>query len=339
MASIILSKPLETKDMKVRPFLAALACTLLGCTTQQYRSEPVLEPVADGFEKGGLTYSLPQSIVTITGTIDGGTPTIKVNTSYVPDSDASFRMRYRGGLLSADDVKVGVSGGLLSSADTSFEDKTGQILITLAKTAATAAQLTLTEVKPSLLPPASTTGFPFSNQYTLPELANLHSIPHVKLNGLPLTIQVSPDDALMRSSNYKCSYSVCFRHQRTIELLVSGHPQHIVVADERPIATEGVNLLSETLITRQTILAFDQGFLTQIEVKKPSTGLAIVSLPLDIAKAILSVPAELIQFKVDYSSKQETLASQDASAAKAAEDELKARLALQKCKADPANCN
>lgn len=52
---------------------------------------------------------------------------------------------------------------------------------------------------------------------------------------------------------------------------------------------------------------FTDGLLVANKEVKPSEALAVVALPYDITKALISVPAEIIQLKVDYSSKAQSL--------------------------------
>jgi hypothetical protein len=60
-------------------------------------------------------------------------------------------------------------------------------------------------------------------------------------------------------------------------------------------------------VRKVTNLTFDSGVLTEIHIEKPSEALAFMEIPLTIAKAILSVPAELIQLKINYSSRDKEL--------------------------------
>lgn len=52
---------------------------------------------------------------------------------------------------------------------------------------------------------------------------------------------------------------------------------------------------------------FTDGLLVANKEVKPSEALAVVALPYDITKALISVPAEIIQLKVNYSSKAQSL--------------------------------
>lgn len=61
---------------------------------------------------------------------------------------------------------------------------------------------------------------------------------------------------------------------------------------------------------------FENGVLTSFDTNRPSSGLAIASAPLDIAKEILKVPAEILQLKFDISSKEKQLVESETALAK-----------------------
>lgn len=54
-------------------------------------------------------------------------------------------------------------------------------------------------------------------------------------------------------------------------------------------------------------LTLDHGILTDYHEEYPSTSLEIVKIPLNITEAIIKLPAEIIQLKIDYSSKAQAL--------------------------------
>lgn len=60
-------------------------------------------------------------------------------------------------------------------------------------------------------------------------------------------------------------------------------------------------------------VTFENGILTSWTHDRPSELLSLAGLPVAVAKALLSVPAELITLKVDYSSAEEALAAQQVS--------------------------
>ncbi|OLN27023.1 hypothetical protein DVDV_2323 [Desulfovibrio sp. DV] len=66
--------------------------------------------------------------------------------------------------------------------------------------------------------------------------------------------------------------------------------------------------LRRTAFVKKTYaVQFENGFLTSAKINKPSELLAGVSLPVDIIKSIASIPAEIIQLKINYNSQQQAL--------------------------------
>ena len=66
--------------------------------------------------------------------------------------------------------------------------------------------------------------------------------------------------------------------------------------------------LRRTAFVKKTYdVQFENGFLTSAKINKPSELLAGVSLPVDIIKSVASIPAEIIQLKINYNSQQQAL--------------------------------
>lgn len=57
-------------------------------------------------------------------------------------------------------------------------------------------------------------------------------------------------------------------------------------------------------------VTFNNGMLTRRDIERPSEVLGCLRVPLEILEAIISLPTEILQLKVDYSSKEEELLEQ-----------------------------
>ncbi len=77
-------------------------------------------------------------------------------------------------------------------------------------------------------------------------------------------------------------------------------------------------------------VTFVDGSIASWAPERPSEVLEIVRLPVKIATAIISVPAQLLSLRVDYSSKAQSLAEQQAAEIAAS----KSLSTLQKCLSD-----
>src|SRR3546814_1557053 len=58
---------------------------------------------------------------------------------------------------------------------------------------------------------------------------------------------------------------------------------------------------------KTTTIDFEEGTLKQVDISKTSEVLEIVSLPVEILKAIVAIPAELIQLKIDTTNQEKNL--------------------------------
>lgn len=70
---------------------------------------------------------------------------------------------------------------------------------------------------------------------------------------------------------------------------------------------------------------FKEGMLAEISIDRPSTLASVATLPVDIAKALVSVPAEIIKLRVDYSTQQTSETAQAVKLIEAQIDLLQAQ--------------
>jgi hypothetical protein len=86
------------------------------------------------------------------------------------------------------------------------------------------------------------------------------------------------------------------------------------------------------LVTAKTGITFDRGCPTAFTYDRESPALAWFSLPLDMAKAFLSVPAELVQLKFNSANSNAQLVGAESLQAKNELDLLKQQIALEEFK-------
>jgi hypothetical protein len=80
--------------------------------------------------------------------------------------------------------------------------------------------------------------------------------------------------------------------------------------------------------TSTSNFVFENGMPSQYTLDRPSEINAALSIPLDIAKAIISAPTELVKLKLDYSSQANALTKAETDAINAQADMLKAQNSL-----------
>jgi hypothetical protein len=100
--------------------------------------------------------------------------------------------------------------------------------------------------------------------------------------------------------------------------LMVADPVHTFVADNN----RGV------FVKKRVDFVVSDGVLTGIEVDKPSELLAIVSLPVDILKAIASIPGEILSVKIKQLSDEKGLTSAQVELLKSQIDLIKQKQAL-----------
>jgi hypothetical protein len=194
--------------------------------------------------------------------------------------------------------------GLLKKIESSTEDKTGQIILKLIETAKEAA-------KAAALAPAGvatqTGDYVFNPEEVDAANARIRSdlgagAPEIRID--PPVPHSLPDA--------KCDGDgVCFRPLRpyVVTITVGGIPFHseiVLMPNGAPILSLPIHRAA--FVKNITNVTFDRGILTEVRIEKPSELLAFFEIPLAVAKAIASVPAELLQLKIDYSSKEKGLA-------------------------------
>ena len=85
-----------------------------------------------------------------------------------------------------------------------------------------------------------------------------------------------------------------------------------------------------------TTHAFKDGIPTEFSTTRPSEILAVANLPLDVARAIISVPTEILKLKVDYNNQAQALTEAQSKILQSRTDLLKSQYQLEQARADPA---
>ena len=93
------------------------------------------------------------------------------------------------------------------------------------------------------------------------------------------------------------------------------------IPDSRSVMVVPIN--SGRFVSTKHTLVFDRGQPSHVRVERDSELLALASLPLTIAKAILSVPAEIIQLKINHTSKESELTAAERNLIEAQQELLK----------------
>jgi hypothetical protein len=301
--------------------LAGAFCMLTACTMSMLVSEDVSQP--------GLVYYLPKTIVTVKVTAygnyrlkDGADPNSAdprdiqenirllqidtVTTHDTADRSRSYSLKYDPSVTSLDRVCIGVSTGtpdpltqgLLMTVEGASDDKTGDIIISVAKFAG------------RLAGPGAFSGLPSTQAGTY--YAQMRSI-SVDIDPLiPRDIEQvnsairaafgrAGRDYQFNIENFRqlmrdpavpdtCPVnSVCYRTRTPVRFTLSKKggvisSQYINVVNQRVVGH--IDVSRAFMVEKITRLRFDNGVLAGVNIKKPSEGLAVAKLPLTVVDAV-----------------------------------------------------
>jgi hypothetical protein len=276
----------------------------------------------------------------------------------VPDPEARFVARHVESALRDDSLKLTVANGLLSTGEAAATGQASAVLVGLARIAAAgrvgtdptslkAQRLTPLVRSGKDAAPGSTadacTAYDFAAVFdpTDPQAVRGLASELAAKSGSSLKLQArivgaSPDAVRPRAE----AASGLF-HPALVPVSIVVEPENagacpnrespaaarlnVVVPDSR---TRLLLPMDGAMFTKSSIKhVFKDGLLTEVSIDRPSTALAIVSLPIDILKALISIPAEIVKLRVDYSTQQTAEVTQQTKL-------LEAQLALLKAEAD-----
>lgn len=89
-----------------------------------------------------------------------------------------------------------------------------------------------------------------------------------------------------------------------------------------------------SFVKKEYTLSFEEGIIKESEVKKPSEVDGFISIPINIAKAIVSIPAQLVSFRINSikneKALQEELTKLETAVIKGEKNEVQQKMALEK---------
>jgi hypothetical protein len=320
----------------------AMTCS---CVMLQSQHQNVTEKVQ---EPNVMGYFLPKGLIHVQFKPKEGSTTgeyeLTITTEYVPDPNFFYTLKYQPSAISNDTInKVAVSQqGLLTHVQVSAEDKTADIinkLVLIAKA----------PFVPSIpVPGAALTAL--TKEGTPKKLLAFDMVidPTPPPSPPPLRRPNSIEEANAKLKDYKIQLSLInWEGQRTVipsaspldpsqgvyyrpllpwTLRVESTDNNLFIKDATIYLPNGAPILSlditrAAFVTKSIHYTFTDGILTQLEISKPSEVLGFVDIPLNVIKAIVALPTELIQVKIDTSKMNQGLLAQQLA-------EIRARDAL-----------
>lgn len=258
------------------------------------------------------------------------------STEMIADTKDLLSLNYKPNALMADDIKYVVNAkGLLETVNITTEDRTAAIIsklaeapgIILSTTTGTAKGAnTIVKIKE------------YSTDFVVKASA-LSSTPLVIPWNLIIVNELGQDEYINVSGDFKLSSADLTASTTTLNQLVNGNttstvteaegiftrpikniqlkiesatatlsntlPTNIVVADCSKLIVIPVNRTA--FVKRVNKIGIQDGVILSNEINKPSSVEGFLSIPIDIAKAVVSVPAQLIQFKFDNTKRLDDL--------------------------------
>lgn len=291
-----------------------LASMLVACASDTVRSGSVTDPPKIWSRTDSLPYNLPRVLVNVTierKVVEGvaqdsltvGDPVI------VPDPAHQYRLYYDRSVFATDKMvfETGVSG-LLTTINATTEDETGDLVAKLAELAAQVAKVAVM-LAPDGRPPIAP--FKISKLVDPSDDGESRAVNGWLASlGADLVFESKPmgwrkeDLAAQKKAlaEAPAQQGVFFRPVLPYVLSLrraSGATiaQAAVLApNEAPIL--GIRLERFPFVRANNTLTFSQGLLTKFEIDKPSEALGFIQIPIDVAKAIVDIPGQLLQMKV-----------------------------------------
>jgi hypothetical protein len=237
-----------------------------------------------------------------------------------------FVLNYNALATSEDDVKVSIGpNGLLTKVNVSSEDKTGAIVLKLVELGEYVAKaIAFAETGQTTVFDATFDPFnPVESERVRVGLAAFGYAYHLfRTDGSEVDPEAEPVSPTRMTS--PSASGIAFRPVFAYPLVLDQGPSSRKRSRKsfgKPIATATVLLQNEAqimtipitraaFVKKITYLGFDNGLLTEVDINKPSEALAFMDIPLAIAKAIVDIPAQIVQLKFNFAKANTDLLTQ-----------------------------
>lgn len=216
--------------------------------------------------------------------------------------------------------------GLLSSTDATISDRTADVVVELAKSAAQVARAGTSLGMTALLPPGAPPAVPkpqcipfrrdlvfdpaesgdpasspcpaSSSWRCVNQTLSQWGIKDADLSVDPEIAPVWTAPAQDGGFHYRrpIPYTIVLRSQNDVQTT------RFLIPNGAPIDTISIPAL--TFVSAKYGIKFDQGMLTSVDAEEPSEAMAVAAFPGRVAKELISIPTDLIQLKIDHSTKE-----------------------------------
>jgi hypothetical protein len=266
----------------------------MGCSA--VNSYPAAKSSSYGYAQKGGVYYLPKHLLRVQLSGNSSSPKVAVSTVVVRDSRLALETGLALSGLSDDKITVQFTKeGFLDQVDATLTDRTGDILLEVAKLysrfrgAPAEEPFAVYEFDP----------FDFSRARAVNKLLSKYKIcvevevrPETWSSGCSrgsLARRVQPEESYAYALPQKLQAGVYYRRaaQLNVNVIKNGETVELSsyeFANGEPIFQ--VEIRRSLFVTRKTALDFQEGSLTKVEVDKPSEVLAGARLPIQLIEAL-----------------------------------------------------
>jgi hypothetical protein len=329
----------------------AVSMTLIACNDPMLLSKSLNDPMLFNDDGGldGLVYYLPKTIVKLDFTSYGKkityitaakdykaktatTPEVleqpevtqkfeaieyillaAVTPTEIADRDRAYSLQYDPSMRSNDRVCLGVDNkGLLASVEGAADDKTGDIVVAIAKLAgrlmgpgafAAAANSSITDAETGKLRDFSLEIDPLNPKHW--EQVNSFLDQHYGKAGKRYSFGIQGVKDLMPDGTNagRCPpNSVCYRTRVPVRFVLTDDQGRVNSSYYKEVVSQRVtgrvDVSRALMVEKITKLSFTNGVLSGVNIRKPSEGLAVAKLPLTVIDAIttsaLAAPGDFL---------------------------------------------
>ena len=274
----------------------------------------------------GIHYNLPKGLLKITVRKDTETVAqynIEFRILYVPDVDHQFVLQYIPKSFSDDRLDINVDTyGFLANIESTNTSKVKEITVNLFSAAVSRPKEVLFQALKS--PPPHILPQKIEEGTFIIDATNKSEITAIS-DSIPATISVNKisSEAIFDGPQSLQTGPTLF--YRPLEpYLLNIKPENgkneseiIYLPNQSPILS--IDVVRAFLVSKVTKMTFENGIPVSMNISKPSEALELSKIPLDIVKALITAPAELVQLRINLTNNETKLLQ-------AERDKLKAQL-------------
>jgi hypothetical protein len=270
-------------------------------------------------------YFLPKGLIRVKLTPSQDSYDLTIESLFVPDPDFFYTLAYDPSAWADDSIKVTLSeNSLISTIEVTTEDKTSAIVekvIGIVKDVVKSVSLPVPGAAVAKGERVKVLAITFDpnkpediREVTNKLEENGISIKITSLKGKGVAGTTTYQDNLFLKGN-SIYYRPLVPYKITLEAQDVIKSEIFYLPNGAPILSMDIN--RAPFIKKTTKLSFTNGILTSVEINKPSEVLGGLEIPAQIAKAILEIPGELIQLKIDTTKKYKELYQEQLNTIKA----------------------